>query len=104
MITAHGEEMDSYFKVFYPFDSSITRGDEILLDGDENTMSAFPSGTKVTFSVVQTGQIDNQDQESVSDSTSEAGNEDLNGDDDDDDDGDMASTDGGKYLSMFVTT
>lgn len=103
MITALGEEKDGYFKVFYPLDSGITRGDEILLDGDENTTSAFPPGTKVTFSVVQTGQLDDQDQESVSDSTSESGNEDLNGDDDEDDDADMASTDGGKYLSMFVT-
>ena len=104
MITAHGEEMDGYFKVFYPLDCNIKRGEEILLDGDENTTSAFPPGTKVTFSVVQTGQQDDQDQESASDSTSESGNEDFNRDDDDGDDADMASTDEGKYLSMFVRT
>lgn len=63
MITAHGEEMDGYFKVFYPLDSTITRGDEILLDGDENTTSAFPPGTKVTVSVVQTRQLDDQGME-----------------------------------------
>lgn len=82
MITFLGEKMDSYFKEVYPLDSSVTR----------TRMSAFPPGTKVTFSVVPTGQLDNQDQESVSNSTSE------NGDDDNNDDADMASTDGGKYL------
>lgn len=41
-------------------DSSLQNGEEILLDGGENTTLTFPAGMKVVFLVVRTEPLDNQ--------------------------------------------
>ena len=51
IVVALREEKDGIFHVVYAMNESVSRGEEILLDGEYST-STFPAGTKVTFSVV----------------------------------------------------
>ena len=50
-MVALGEEKDGIFHILYAMNESVSRGEEIILDGEYST-STFPAGTKVTFSVV----------------------------------------------------
>ncbi|KAL9987554.1 hypothetical protein ACROYT_G001882 [Oculina patagonica] len=76
MITALGEEREGYFQVIYPLDSSLERGQEIILDGGENTTSTFPAGTKVVFPVVRPKPLDD-----LSDASESASSEETDDDD-----------------------